>query len=155
MLDACIANICSHFVLWFSMLKHLLMKSNYLYFLLLVFSAFCLRNFCLSRWSYCLILSSISVIVSPITMRLMMYLKPVFVYGVGKGVRFIDLALYIEKTVLLPLHFMGKFCAYIRSVYVDGSVFGALILFLYDLWSIVSSPSHLELWFCRSRYLVT
>lgn len=110
-MDACIENIFSHFVLSLSILKYLLMKSN-----LSVFSFISV---------FCILLEKFL----PILMKLLSYIifykcycftyhneiydvsETSFVYGVRKGVRFIDLALFIEKTVLLSLHFMGKFCA--------------------------------------------
>ena len=48
------------------------------------------------------------VTVSPITIRSLMHLKLIFVYGVRKGVLLFYLTSFIEKTMLAPLNFMGQ-----------------------------------------------
>lgn len=109
---------CKHLlllcVLPFHFSRYLIMKSN-LSVISFMVSFFCVlfrqANVCLhpmKLFSY-IILSSICVILSPVTIRSMIHLKYVFAFGVRKGVRLIDLASFIEKTMLL-LHSMCKLC---------------------------------------------
>ena len=83
------------------------------------------------------------VTVSPITIRSLMHLKLIFVYGVRKGVLLFYLTSFIEKTMLPPLNFIGQLFDKSEVCIWEGLFLKSLPFFF--LLSILSPLPYLEL----------